>query len=265
VTGATDGIGRHTATRLAQDGWRVLVHGRNPARIDEAVKHIKNQAPDAEVESFRADFASLEDVRKLGTEVLAKHPTLDLLINNAGVYEESLTKTKDDHELTFQVNVLAPFLLTSLLLPAVAASDYARIIIVSSLSQSSRLDWDDLEMQKEFSSHGSYSTSKLCNAMHAVELASRLKTAGSHVTCNTLDPGTVNTKMLLAGWGACGIPVKSANYQHYLATSPEVQGKSGLYFVSNRETRPSSPCQDAAQRERLWNILKEATAAVYTF
>ncbi|KAJ1494460.1 hypothetical protein T484DRAFT_1765562 [Baffinella frigidus] len=197
VTGATDGIGRHTATRLAQDGWRVLVHGRNPARIDEAVKHIKNQAPDAEVESFRADFASLEDVRKLGTEVLAKHPTLDLLINNAGVYEESLTKTKDDHELTFQVNVLAPFLLTSLLLPAVAASDYARIIIllpaiaasdyariimVSSLSQSSRLDWDDLEMQKEFSSHGSYSTSKLCNAMHAVELASRLKTAGRDLT-----------------------------------------------------------------------------------
>jgi len=193
---------------------------------------------------------------------------------------------------------MAPFLLTSMLLPAVAASDYARIIIVSSISQSSRLDWDDLEMQKGFSAHGSYSSSKLCNAMHAVELAARLRAAGSHVTCNTLDPGTVNTKMLLAGWRDCGIPVDRANNQHYLATSPEVQGiprspsprgqagcvplcgaatlrltrcpgdrtgKSGLYFVGGRETRPSMPCQDAEQRARLWTILEEATSAVYKF
>jgi NAD(P)-dependent dehydrogenase (short-subunit alcohol dehydrogenase family) len=103
VTGATDGIGRHTATRLAQDGWRVLVHGRNPSRIEESVKMIKEKAPGAEVEAYRADFASLDDVRRLGNEVLANHPTLDLLINNAGVYEESMQTTKDGREFVFQV------------------------------------------------------------------------------------------------------------------------------------------------------------------
>jgi NAD(P)-dependent dehydrogenase (short-subunit alcohol dehydrogenase family) len=103
VTGATDGIGRHTATRLAQDGWRVLVHGRNPSRIEESVKMIKLKAPGAEVEAYRADFANLDDVRRLGNEVLANHPTLDLLINNAGVYEESMQTTKDGREFVFQV------------------------------------------------------------------------------------------------------------------------------------------------------------------
>jgi NAD(P)-dependent dehydrogenase (short-subunit alcohol dehydrogenase family) len=103
VTGATDGIGRHTATRLAQDGWRVLVHGRNSSRIEESVKMIKLKAPGAEVEAYRADFANLDDVRRLGNEVLANHPTLDLLINNAGVYEESMQTTKDGREFVFQV------------------------------------------------------------------------------------------------------------------------------------------------------------------
>ena len=103
VTGATDGIGRHTATRLAQDGWRVLVHGRNPSRIEESVKMIKLKAPGAEVEAYRADFANLDDVRRLGNEVLANHTTLDLLINNAGVYEESMQTTKDGREFVFQV------------------------------------------------------------------------------------------------------------------------------------------------------------------
>ena len=103
VTGATDGIGRHTATRLAQDGRRVLVHGRNPSRIEESVKMIKLKAPGAEVEAYRADFANLDDVRRLGNEVLANHPTLDLLINNAGVYEESMQTTKDGREFVFQV------------------------------------------------------------------------------------------------------------------------------------------------------------------
>jgi len=263
VTGSTDGIGRHTATRLAKEGFRVFIHGRDPKRIQDTMEQIRSQVPGADLESFQADFASLADVRRLGEEVQAKCDKLDVLINNAGVFEQSMKKTVDGNEFVFQVNVLAPFLLTSVLLETVSKATNPRIIIVSSISQGSRIDFDNLQMEKGFSDHGSYSLSKLCNAMHTMELADRLKKARPHITCNTLDPGTVNTKMLLAGWGACGIDVSQANNQFRLATSPDLEGVTGQYFLGSRASKASSPAYDLEQRQKLWGIMEQLTGAVY--
>eukprot|EP00802_Teleaulax_amphioxeia_P011502 Tamp_11535.p1 GENE.Tamp_11535~~Tamp_11535.p1 ORF type:complete len:317 (+),score=70.56 Tamp_11535:23-973(+) len=261
VTGSTDGIGQHTAERLAQDGWEVLIHGRNPKRIQATLARIQKSVPGARLHSFQADLASFADVRRLAEDVSGQFPKLDLLVNNAGVYEESMQTTSDGNEFVFQVNVLSPFLLTSLLLDTVSKAPEPRIIITSSISQSSSLDWDNLQMEKGFSAHGSYSSSKLCNAMHAIELAERLKNKGSPVTVNTLDPGTVNTKMLLAGWGRCGIEVATANNQYQLATNPMWKGKTGVYTVGNRESTASRFAYEASNRQRLWELMEQLTGA----
>ena len=261
VTGSTDGIGQYTAERLAQDGWQVLIHGRNPKRIEATLARIQKRVPGARLHSFQADLASFADVRRMAADVSSQFSKLDLLINNAGVYEERMQTTTDGNEFVFQVNVLSPFLLTSLLLDAVSKAPEPRIIITASISQSSSLDWDNLQMEKGFSAHGSYSSSKLCNAMHAIEMAERLKRKGSRVTVNTLDPGTVNTKMLLAGWGACGIDVDSADNQYQLATNPMWKGKTGVYTVGNRESSASRFAYDASHRQRLWELMEQLTGA----
>ena len=169
---------------------------------------------------------------------------LKILVNNAGVYSEDFVRTEDGLELTFAVNVLAPFILTSMLLPMLLAngsnsSRSSRIVIASSVSQSWKLPknyWDDPQYRKRsYSAHGAYSESKLLDAMLTIEMAHRLHDlAGidtSIVTCNCLDPGTVNTKMLLDGWGPIGIPVENALDETWCCTSTELEGTSGQYFV----------------------------------
>lgn len=138
-------------------------------------------------------------------------------MNNAGVFEESYSLTTDGLETTFAVNVMAPFVITSKLLPNLLQKkdDQSRIVIASSISQCYSIDdWDDLQCQKrQYRTHRAYSESKLFDAMLAAEFGTRLEDAGistNRITCNSLDPGTVNTKMLIAGWGPCGIHVRDA-------------------------------------------------------
>ncbi len=236
-----------------------MIHGRNPQRIAATLARIQKNVPASRLHSFQADFASFADVKRLASEVSSRFPKLDLLINNAGVYEERMQTTVDGLEFVFQVNVLSPFLLTSLLLDTLEAAPEPRIIITSSISQAGALNWENLQMEHGFSAHDSYSSSKLCNAMHALELAERLKNKMPHATVNTLDPGTVNTKMLLAGWGPCGIDVSTANDQYQLATNKMWKGKSGIYTVGNCERKASRSAYDTEQRQRLWEIMQRLT------
>lgn len=162
--------------------------------------------------------------------------------------------------MTFAVNVLAPYLLTTELLAPLHAGTRPRLINVSSISQShTPLDFDNLQMEKGFSAHASYAISKLCMVCLTWDMADALTAAKSPVTVNTLDPGTVNTKMLLAGWGPCGMEVRDANDQFWLATSPEVEGKTRKYYVSRVERDVARCANDAAMRARLWSLCKEAT------
>lgn len=250
---------------LAKKGYRVIVHGRDSARIKAACKEVKAVAQhSADAIPALADLSSIEGCESLASIVEEKCPGhLDLIINNAGIFSDGNgRKVVGEHDLeeTFAVNVLAPFVVTSLLLPLLTVNDGTRILVVSSISQSYQIDdWDDLQFERRpYSAHRSYSESKLLDAMLCFEMSDRLKASGfdtSRVTCNTLDPGTVNTKMLLAGWGACGIPVKRALDQTWLATSDEVEGVTGQYYVGRYNRKAASCAYDAGTRSKLWDIL----------
>ena len=270
VTGSTDGIGLVTAKNLAAKGYNVLIHGRNKDRIRSAVNKVSSFSKERSTSTSCAvplparDLSTVAGTEQLAVDVLAacqeQNLSLDVLMNNAGVYSEDFVLTNDGLEQTFAVNVVAPFVLTSVLLDKLLESEKGRIVIASSLSQCGRIrDWDDLSYGKRsYSAHGAYSESKLLDAMLTVEFAERLKAAGlspEKITCNCLDPGTVNTKMLLAGWGSIGIDVEDAMDETWLCSSKEVEGSTGQYFTYRSARRASGSAYDETERNKLWTIL----------
>lgn len=214
------------------------------------------------VSTVTADYRELDQVRQMchhiNQDILGEGGHLDVLINNAGVYKDEFDLTKDGFEETYQVNVLASHIVTALLWRRV--SD--RIINVASISASSRVDLEAYRTgqitRETFSGHREYSNSKLFNIMQTLEQAARLH-GMTDATVNCLDPGTVNTKMLFAGWGRIGIPIEEATDQIYLASSTEVRGMTGEYFVSRRPTTPPSPALDTSIRKEFITMVEEHT------
>jgi NAD(P)-dependent dehydrogenase (short-subunit alcohol dehydrogenase family) len=272
ITGSTDGIGVTTAKNMAAKGYNILIHGRDENRIQRAAKVVRSFA---EKHSSDVQILTLppEDISTvLGCERLVSHVRsvcekkdlqLNVLMNNAGVYSEDLILTSDGLEQTFAVNVLAPFVITSLLLDTLLQSkSRTRNVIASSMSQCGSIrDWEDLHYsQRKYSAHGAYSESKLLDAMLSMEFAARLQEGGfdtDRITCNCLDPGTVNTKMLLAGWGRIGIEVEDALDQTWICTSPEVEDVTGQYFTLRSARRASSSAYDQQERDKMWKILSD--------
>lgn len=214
------------------------------------------------IHCVKADFASLDQVTSMCHSVLdilqtTAAPTLDILINNAGVYTDTFTRTMDGFELTHQTNVLAPHMITSLLAPHM--SRHGRIINVASVSASSHIDLDALRdvTENTFRGHKAYGDSKLCNIMQTIEQAEGIPQEVATVNC--LDPGTVNTKMLLQGWGPIGIDVSDANNEVYLATHEDVASSHGQYFVNCRPTTPPRPALDEHLRRALMQMIQEQT------
>lgn len=268
ITGATGGIGLEAAAVLAQRGARVLITGREPARIDAALAVIRARGGHA-VEGLRADFATQADIRGLAGAILARCPRIDVLVNNAGSVNPARTLAADGIETTFAVNHLAPFLLTNLLLDRITASAPARIVNVASVAHTrGTLDFDDLNFDRGYAIMRAYSRSKLANVLFTRELARRL--AGTGVTVNCLHPGTVATGIWQHGapdsrwqralFKATFAPVKwfmltparGAETIVYAATSQDLDGRSGLYLAKNRPTEPAPLAQDAALARRLW-------------
>ena len=264
VTGATSGIGFEAAKALAGMGHRVLLHSRTEAKGQEAHQRITRAAPDCEVSVVTADLASLSDVRKLADHVATRHDRLDVLLNNAGSAWFSRTVTPDGYEATFAVNHLAPFLLTNLLLEKLRASAPARIVTVASAAhRRAPLDFDDLMNSKDCQVMRAYGRSKLANILFTRHLARRL--AGTGVTANALHPGVVRTQIAqrnlfakvigqLIMWAIAVPASKGAQTSVYLATSPEVEGKSGGYYQDQRPTTPTAAALDEAAAERLWQV-----------
>ena len=264
VTGATDGIGSMTAQLLANDGWRVLLHGRSQEKLEAAKRTILNQNKDAILETFCYDLSSLKDTKSFALDVLSKHGDsgLDVVVQNAGVFTKSRVVTADQLEQTFAVNVAAPFILACLLVPALRSAPQARMLMVSSISQSDgggRIDLANLQSDKSrgpFDGYGAYGRSKLCMAMLSQEMAARLEP--SQCVVASCDPGTVNTKMLLAGWGRCGIEVEDATDEFNLVKDFQ-EGVHGKYYVSLRERRCQPDAYDKEKRLQLWAALETIT------
>ena len=259
ITGATDGIGRFTAESLGGAGHTVLVHGRNPGRIAAVVDAVN--ARGGEAFGYCADLSSLAEVRQLGEQVSAAHPRLDGLLHNAGTYDGDYTgkrlESVDGNEYSLAVNVLAPFLLTSLLLSNVRSSGRGRILITSSISMGAADALDDLQCNRLWTAHRAYSLSKLCDAMLAKELDARYGDA-PRLCINSMDPGTVDTKMLRAGWGAWGAPVSSATTSFRMLTEPRWGQQSGEVTCSS-----CAEVDDALVRRRLWDACVDLTGAEY--
>lgn len=163
VTGATDGIGKETAFELAKMGATVLMHGRNENRVKITVEEIQRSVRGAKLEAMVADFSSLHQVRQLAARIQSQFPSLDVLINNAGVYMKTRVLSQDGYEMTFAVNHLAHFLLTNLLLHLLKQSPSARVITVSSMVHSGApLDFQNLNAENYFDAYGAYTSFKTC-------------------------------------------------------------------------------------------------------
>ena len=225
VTGATDGIGKQTALELARLGAEVWIHGRTRDKAERVAEQVGARG------AFVADLASLDEVRALAADVEARAPSLDVVVHNAGVFEETRALSADGYERTLAVNHLAPFLLTHLLLPLLEAHRPSRVVNVSSGVHAQRggLDLDDLQREVGYDGQRAYAASKLCNVLFTNELARRLDDPTLSVFA--LHPGVIATKLLHRGFGGGGAPLEAgARTTVFAATHPSLDGKTALYL-----------------------------------
>jgi NAD(P)-dependent dehydrogenase (short-subunit alcohol dehydrogenase family) len=256
VTGATDGLGRALASELARRGATVLLHGRSRQRLEETRREIGQATGNHRLHGYLADLSSLQDVRRLGSEVAGGQERLDVLVNNAGIGAGPRQASVDGYELHFAVNYLAPFLLTHLLLPLLRRSAPARIVNVASVGQAP-IDFDDVMLERGYDPMRAYAQSKLAQVMFTFELAERLRAAGeSGVTVNALHPASLmNTKMVLESFGYTMSTVQDGMEATLrLVISPELEGVSGRYYDRLREARAEAQAYDPEARRRLWRL-----------
>jgi NAD(P)-dependent dehydrogenase (short-subunit alcohol dehydrogenase family) len=272
VTGGNSGIGFETAAALAAMGARVLVTARNADKGRAAVAALTQRLHGGGgVQLVVFDLADMASVRQGAAEILEQAPRLHVLVNNAGLVLTERAETVDGFEATFATNHLGPFLLTNLLLERIAASAPARVVNVASTAHGAArkgIPFEDLQSAHGYRGMRVYGESKLANILFTLELARRLE--GTGVTANSLHPGTVRT-----GYGAGGdargllgfgikiaspfflSPAKGARTSVYLASSPEVEGVSGQYFVKCKPKQPRRWAQDAGAAQRLWQVSGE--------
>jgi len=251
ITGATDGIGKQTALELAQLGHDIFIHGRNAERLSETKSWIQSLHPTAKIETFLADFASLDEVKQMANSVLSKNKQLDVLINNAGVFEKYFKKNTDGYERTFAINHLAHFYLTHLLLPQLKSQAFARIINVASMAQATSIDFNALNGEKGYNPYDAYELSKLCNILFTFKLATELEE--NSITVNALHPGVISTKILHTGWGIGGGDLHSgAVTSVFLATSPEGAQSSGHYYINKQKENASRAAYILENQDMLW-------------
>lgn len=266
VTGANQGIGKATAIALAKKGARVVIVARNGDKGRAALTDVQNASPSRDAELIVADLSSQTEVRRLAAEFRSRHPRLDVLVNNAGVYVPERHATVDGIEETFAVNHLAPMLLTLELLDVLKASAPARIVTVSSEAHrgAKGIFWDDLLLAKhKYSGFKAYNQSKLANLLFTYELARQLR--GSGVTANALHPGVIASGFGQTYPGTLSVLVRfirpflltseeGAVTSVHLASSPDVEKVSGQYFSKCKPIRSSAISYDEAAQRKLWAL-----------
>jgi NAD(P)-dependent dehydrogenase (short-subunit alcohol dehydrogenase family) len=274
ITGSTSGIGKEIAIGLAKMKANVVLVGRNKAKCQATLEEIwRNTSIDTNknrVSYLLADLSSQASIHQLAKEFLDRYESLDILINNAGVFLSRRFTTVDGIEYTFAVNHLAPFLLTNLLFERIKASSPSRIITTSSVAhRGARINFDNLQFEKgRYNGVKAYRQSKLANILFTTELARRSR--GSGVTSNCFHPGGVRTNLVQSSpwyyrliWAIIDpflvSPKKGADTALYLASSSEVDNISGKYFVNRKPDGPSGLADDHDAAARLWKISEELT------
>ena len=255
VTGSTDGIGKQTALELAEEGHRVIVHGRNADKGRAVLEEIRKATGNDDARYCHGDLASFAAVRSLAAEVERHIGRIDVLINNAGVWEKERRVTEDGNELTLQVNFLAPFVLTRLLQGTLGKG--ARVVNVAALVHAQRLDLSNLQGDRRYSAWDAYARSKLYLIMFTFDLARRLEDQG--VSVNSVHPGVIETKMLRKT-GAHGSPLTvGARPLKYAALDPALDGTSGVFLVSDQPHDTAAISRDREAQAKLWKVAETLT------
>jgi len=266
VTGASGGIGRAAAAGLARQGATVVLLVRSRERGQAARDEIVRATPGADVQLVLADLSSMAEVRRAAREIESRFPRVHVLVNNAASFSWRRRKTPDGFEVQWAVNHLAPFLLTSRLLPRLTGSAPARVVTVSSNSHfRGRMAWDDLQMERGlYRGLAMYSRTKLANVLFTRELARR--TRGTGVVANAMHPGVVATDLLLNGFPPLKLlrrrfrtPEEGARTAVWLASSPEAAEMTGEYCIDERPVTPSPAARDDEAARRLWKVSAEMT------
>jgi NAD(P)-dependent dehydrogenase (short-subunit alcohol dehydrogenase family) len=270
ATGATSGIGEKAVEALAQQGARIVFIARDRGRADATLARLEAIAPGRGHRAHIADLSLMREAKRVGAEIAAAEPRIDVLINNAGAIFSDRRVTSEGLERTFALNHMSYFIVTALLLGALREAPQGRVVSTASHAhRGARLDFDDLQGVQGYSGWGAYQRSKLANILFTRELARRL--AVERVTANCLHPGVVASRFAdeAGGWTAPAFwlfkrlaisPERGADTIVYLAGSPDVSGVSGDYFAK----RGIAACSDAARDEeaarRLWKVSEELMA-----
>ena len=269
ITGANSGIGLVTARELARQGMDIVMVCRNAAKGEQARQDVLAASRTKKVDLLLGDLADFGSVRKLAAEVQSRYGHLDVLVNNAGLLVDKYTTTAGGIETTFATNHLGPFLLTNLLLDLLRKGREPRIVHVSSEAHRfARFQPDDLVAPKKYRSIVAYGNSKLANVLFSNDLARRLVSDG--ITSNSLHPGVVKTNFGAGTSGIFGLlsglarpflltPEQGAETSIYLAASPEVKGRTGLYFVKKKPAAPSRDSRSDYFARELWALSSRIT------
>ncbi|HEY1631269.1 MAG TPA: SDR family oxidoreductase [Rhizomicrobium sp.] len=266
VTGATSGIGEVAADRLAQKGARIVFIARDRARGQETLKHLRAIAGHDNHAVHYADLSTLSEMKRVAEAIATSEPQIDVLINNAGAMFTERQVTADGLEKTFAVNHMAYFTVTNLLLDRLKAAPGGARIVSTASDAHKGAKLDDLQSEKHYSGFGVYGKSKLCNILFNRELARRL--VGTNVTANCLHPGFVGTRFGDQSGGLLSLairlaknfalsPEQGAQTIIHLASSPEVEGKSGGYYVKSKLATPSAEARNDADARKLWDVSAE--------
>jgi NAD(P)-dependent dehydrogenase (short-subunit alcohol dehydrogenase family) len=269
ITGATSGIGRIAAEKLAAMGARLVLVARDKARAEATLADLRRAGPGVSHSIHYADLSRIAEMKRVAAEIASAEPRIDVLINNAGALFSSRHVTEDGLELTFALNHMAYFVFTNGLRDRLAASAPARIVNTSSdAHKGRRLDFSDLQSSNNYRGFPVYGQTKLCNILYTRDMARRL--AGTGVTANCLHPGFVATRFGDESGGLFSAaikfaklfaisPEKGAETIVYLASSPEIEGVTGKYFYKCREATPTREAQDDKAAERLWQETERLT------
>jgi NAD(P)-dependent dehydrogenase (short-subunit alcohol dehydrogenase family) len=265
VTGATDGLGRGLAAELARMGSKLLLHGRDDVKGRETISELRDRTGNDRLRWYRADLASLAEVRDLARRVEAENDQLDVLVNNAGIGtsgpgDGSRTESRDGYELRFAVNYLAGFLLTRLLQPLLVRSAPARVVNVSSAGQAP-IDFDDVMLERSYNGVQAYCQSKLAQVMFTFDLAEELRDSG--VTVNALHPATFMPTNMVRAAGMSPTSTLDEGVQAVLrlVASPELESMTGRYFNGQREATADAQAYDAEAVGRLRDLSERLVAS----
>lgn len=274
ITGPTSGIGRATTLKMAELGYQLVLIGRNKQKLEKLKSNLIKKSQPSLVDYLVADFSQLEEVKAVANKVVEKFPKIDILINNAGVYQFK-RKIVNNIELTLTVNHLAPFVLTLILIPSLKSSNFCRIInVASSGHYNAKYNLKDFNQDNGYEGLRVYFESKLANVLFTYKLDRLLRQEKSKITVNAVHPGLIRSNLarsvpivgfLFRFYPKGKSPKEGAGNLIYVATSEELHGVTGKYFSKKKIKESSKISYNTDYQDELWELSENLTGIEFSY